>query len=134
MDETQQIRDLAIRLAREAGAIQRDRYETDFQIESKGAKIDLVTEVDRLCEELIVNAIEEERPDDAILAEDGGGTDSPGAEWRGIVDPLEGQRNKKHVPWKFVSVLPLSQEILLETTDRMQKRNCQPINYHQNLT
>ena len=96
MDETRQIRDLAIRLAREAGAIQRDRYETDFQIESKGAKIDLVTEVDRLCEELIVNAIGEERPDDAILAEEGGGTDTPGAEWRWIVDPLDGTTNFAH--------------------------------------
>lgn len=96
MSETNQVHELALRLAREAGAIQRDRYETDFQVESKSAKIDLVTEVDRLCEELIVTAISDQRPGDAILAEEGGGSDHPGAEWRWVIDPLDGTTNYAH--------------------------------------
>lgn len=96
MDETAQVYELAIRLAREAGKIQRDRYETDFVVESKSAKIDLVTEVDRQCEELIVSAINQQRPDDAILAEEGGGTDTPGAQWRWVIDPLDGTTNYAH--------------------------------------
>ena len=50
MNEAGGILELATRLAREAGAIQRDRYETDIRIRTKSASIDLVTEVDHACE------------------------------------------------------------------------------------
>ena len=73
-------RALAERLAREAGAIQRERYETTFRIATKGTPTNLVTEVDHACEELIVETLERERPGDAILAEEGGGTEHPDAE------------------------------------------------------
>ena len=46
---------LARMLARRAGAIQRERYETGLTIDTKSATIDLVTEVDRACEALIVD-------------------------------------------------------------------------------
>jgi myo-inositol-1(or 4)-monophosphatase len=95
-DEAQGIRSLAERLAREAGQIQRERYEGDFEIQTKSASIDLVTDVDRACEKLIVEGIESERPDDAILAEEGGGTDTPNAEWRWVIDPLDGTSNYAH--------------------------------------
>ncbi len=96
MSSTDAILALAIRLAREAGAIQRERYETDLSIETKSASIDLVTEVDKRCEALIVEQIERERPGDAILAEEGGGLDREGAEWRWIIDPLDGTTNYAH--------------------------------------
>jgi myo-inositol-1(or 4)-monophosphatase len=82
--------ELARRLARAAGGIQRARFETEHQIRTKSRSIDLVTEVDRACEQLIVDALAAERPGDAILAEEGGGDDRAGAEWRWIVDPLDG--------------------------------------------
>ncbi|MBW2419192.1 MAG: inositol monophosphatase [Deltaproteobacteria bacterium] len=88
--------ELAIRLARAAGEIQRDRYETELTIHTKSAPIDLVTEVDRACEALIVEEIQALRPDDAILAEEGGGQDRPDAEWRWIIDPLDGTVNYAH--------------------------------------
>ena len=69
--------DLAVELARAAGAIQRERYETDLDIQTKSASIDLVTEVDRACEAAIVAGIQSGRPGDAILAEEGGGDDDP---------------------------------------------------------
>lgn len=83
-------------LARRAGAIQRDRYETGLEIETKSASIDLVTEVDRACEELIVRGIQAARPGDAILAEEGQGGDAPDAETRWIIDPLDGTTNFAH--------------------------------------
>ncbi len=87
---------LARRLAREAGALQRERYEEHHEIDTKSAAVDLVTEVDRACEALVVAAIEKERPGDAILAEEGGGQDRPGAEWRWVIDPLDGTTNYAH--------------------------------------
>ena len=95
-DDAQEIRELAERLARSAGQIQRENYEGDFEIQTKSASIDLVTDVDRACEKLIVAAIESKRPDDAILAEEGGGTDKPDAEWRWVIDPLDGTSNYAH--------------------------------------
>jgi myo-inositol-1(or 4)-monophosphatase len=88
--------ELARRLARAAGGIQRARFETEHQIRTKSRSIDLVTEVDRACEQLIVDALAAERPGDAILAEEGGGDDRAGAEWRWIVDPLDGTTNFAH--------------------------------------
>ena len=96
MSDTQEIRTLATRLAKEAGAIQRERYETEFQVETKSESIDLVTEVDKACEALIIEGILGPRPDDAILAEEGGGEDHADAEWRWIVDPLDGTMNYAH--------------------------------------
>jgi myo-inositol-1(or 4)-monophosphatase len=88
--------DLAIRLAREAGAIQREGYEKTHDIATKSAVVDLVTEVDHACEALVVGALERERPADAILAEEGSGSDRPGAAWRWVIDPLDGTTNYAH--------------------------------------
>ena len=88
--------DLARSLARRAGQLQRDRYETGLQIDTKSAAIDLVTEVDRACEALIVEGIQAARPDDAILAEEGHGGDVEGAAVRWIIDPLDGTVNFAH--------------------------------------
>ncbi len=61
--EAAPILELAERLAREAGRIQREHYEGEFEIHTKSAVIDLVTDVDRACERLIVEAIQTERPE-----------------------------------------------------------------------
>jgi myo-inositol-1(or 4)-monophosphatase len=94
--ETSAVVALAVRLAREAGAIQRARYETELQITSKSRPIDLVTEVDRACEALIVEALRRERPGDDVLAEEGGAHADAGAAWRWIIDPLDGTVNYAH--------------------------------------
>jgi len=94
--EVARVRALAERLARAAGAVQRDRYETELVVRTKSASIDLVTEVDHACEALIVGALRRDRPGDAILAEEGGGDDRPGAEWRWVIDPLDGTMNYAH--------------------------------------
>jgi myo-inositol-1(or 4)-monophosphatase len=88
--------ELARRLARSAGDLQRERYETDFRIDTKSAAIDLVTEVDRACEALIVEGIQAARRSDAILAEEGHGADDELAQVRWIIDPLDGTTNFAH--------------------------------------
>jgi fructose-1,6-bisphosphatase/inositol monophosphatase family enzyme len=51
-----------------------------------------VTEVDLLCEELMVNAIRERYPEDAILSEEQGGSVSEGGRtW--LLDPVDGTAN-----------------------------------------
>ena len=94
--EITQVLELAIELAREAGAIQLRRYETDLQVDTKSASIDLVTEVDRECEAKLVESIGRARPEDAILAEEGSGRDWENASWRWIIDPLDGTTNYAH--------------------------------------
>ncbi len=94
--EAEEVLALAVKLARAAGAIQRERYETELHIETKRGDLDLVTEVDRACEKLIVDGIQKQRPGDAILAEEGGGSDAQGADWRWIIDPLDGTTNYAH--------------------------------------
>jgi myo-inositol-1(or 4)-monophosphatase len=93
---TAEVRELAERLARAAGAVQRERYETDFRIGTKSAAIDLVTDVDHACEALIVETLRRERPGDAVLAEEGGGRGPADAAWRWVIDPLDGTMNYAH--------------------------------------
>jgi myo-inositol-1(or 4)-monophosphatase len=96
MTEEDRVQDLAVRLARAAGKIQRDRYETRFEVRAKTTPINLVTEVDHACEKLVVDGIAAERPDDAILAEEGSGRDRDAAAWRWVIDPLDGTTNYAH--------------------------------------
>jgi myo-inositol-1(or 4)-monophosphatase len=96
LSETPEVRALAERLARAAGALQRERYETDFRVDTKSAAIDLVTEVDHACEALIVETLRRERPRDAVLGEEGGSRGPDGAEWRWVIDPLDGTMNYAH--------------------------------------
>ncbi len=95
-DEVAAVHALAMRLAREAGAIQRERYETPLEIGTKSRPIDLVTEVDRACEAHIVATLRRERPGDDILAEEGGAHEDGGAAWRWVIDPLDGTVNFAH--------------------------------------
>jgi myo-inositol-1(or 4)-monophosphatase len=95
-DETHSVLALAKRVALQAGTIQRDRFETGVSVSTKSSSIDLVTEVDHACEQAIVAAIEAERPDDAILAEEGHGQDRAGRDWRWVIDPLDGTTNYAH--------------------------------------
>ena len=91
--------DFALDIARQAGAVLMDHYERLEQIDYKSAR-DVVTEADHLSEALILDAIRERYPADAILAEETGEhrakageapTSGHGRVW--IVDPLDGTVN-----------------------------------------
>lgn len=101
---------LAQRIAREAGAIQRDRFETGVAVRTKSSSIDLVTEVDLACEKALVGAIEEERPGDGILAEEGHGREAAGSPWRWVIDPLDGTTNYAHGYPRFCVSIGVEQD------------------------
>lgn len=89
----------ALTLAGQAGQILMDHYERLERIDYKSAR-DVVTEADHESEALILSAVRERFPSDAILAEETGGHDAPAGEsptsGRGrvwIVDPLDGTVN-----------------------------------------
>ena len=78
-------------LARRTGELQLSRYQQPGEIKEKAPK-DLLTEVDLLCEEFMINRIRERYPEDAILSEESGGEISPsGRTW--LLDPLDGTAN-----------------------------------------
>ncbi|CAN5129000.1 inositol monophosphatase family protein [soil metagenome] len=91
--ETSEVLALAVRLVGDAGALLIERRNTSHGlIGTKTSATDLVSEVDRACEELVVEGIREARPHDAILAEEGT-TDSGTSRWRWVIDPLDGTIN-----------------------------------------
>jgi myo-inositol-1(or 4)-monophosphatase len=108
----------AIQTARDAGRILADRMGRALQVSNKGA-IDLVTEADLAAEKLIVERITSHYPRHAILAEESGVTEghtlSDGnAEWRWIVDPLDGTTNYAHGYPCFCVSIALEHEGSLE--------------------
>jgi len=101
--ELQHFLEQAVSAAKLAGALQKERLWSEFDIAFKG-EIDLVTEVDRCCEELIVASLAEAFPEHGFLAEEG--TCQGGSQpYRWIVDPLDGTTNFAHgFPWFCVSI------------------------------
>ena len=93
----------AICAARKAGVIQHDHFRKDLKVaESEQHDIKLV--VDRLCEQAIIDEIQQVFPDHAILGEESGviESDSPYV-W--IIDPLDGTVNYYHgIPYYCTSV------------------------------
>jgi myo-inositol-1(or 4)-monophosphatase len=87
------LRALAERLARTAGEhLDVSRQRTDLQVSSKGTATDMVTDVDRSTERLIVDALTEARPHDGILGEEGTAVSgTSGVDW--VIDPLDGTTN-----------------------------------------
>ncbi len=103
MTNLQQYLDTAVEAARIAGAYQRYRFESSLQVEIKGDK-DLVTEVDKESERLIVQHLKARFPDHDIIAEEGSYAQS-GSEFRWIIDPVDGTTNYAHgYPWFCTSI------------------------------
>ena len=81
----------AISLAHEAGRILRRRFRQGVQVTVKDPA-DIVTATDVEVQALIVRRLRCAFPADGILAEEGLDA-TAGAEWRWIVDPLDGTKN-----------------------------------------
>jgi myo-inositol-1(or 4)-monophosphatase len=90
-----EILDLAIGIAYDVGALQRERFHEPREIDTKSSVIDLVTDVDRASDKLAVDRITAARPQDQILAEETG-THGGNSGWRWIIDPLDGTTNYAH--------------------------------------
>jgi myo-inositol-1(or 4)-monophosphatase len=96
---------VAIEAAREAGRFLKLSVGKVRNIEVKqGDERNLVSEIDRGAEEKIIAIIRRHYPGHAILAEESGGSLAP-AEYRWIIDPLDGTTNFLHgVPIFSVSI------------------------------
>jgi myo-inositol-1(or 4)-monophosphatase len=91
-DELRELLALASDLALQAGRIHADGRRTVLTIETKSSPTDVVSQVDKEAESLIVNRLRSERPDDGLLAEEGSLRDgTSGVRW--LVDPLDGTTN-----------------------------------------
>jgi myo-inositol-1(or 4)-monophosphatase len=83
---------LATSWANEAGDLIREGLKRQRTMTSKSSATDLVTEMDSAAEKLIVSAIDEHRPDDGILGEEGTArTGTTGVRW--VIDPIDGTTN-----------------------------------------
>ncbi len=85
----------AVRMARMAGEVLRDRFFQSHQISFKG-KVDLVTEADLASEALIREELACLFPGDAVLGEEAGGASSSQAGRVWVFDPLDGTTNYAH--------------------------------------
>lgn len=71
-------------------------------VEHKGT-VDLVTELDRACEDAIRSVLHQHTPDIPVLGEENGGAEDLGTRW--VVDPVDGTTNLVHgFPYYCVSI------------------------------
>ena len=96
MDDLDALLDLATGLARDAGALLLDGRASarvdGASVVTKTSATDLVSDMDRASEKLVVEGLARARPQDAILAEEGASREgSSGVRW--VIDPLDGTTN-----------------------------------------
>jgi myo-inositol-1(or 4)-monophosphatase len=86
----------AVQAARAAGAIQRRFYGKPLNIELKeGNSLNLVTQVDKLCEKTALSLLKRRFPSHGLWGEESGGAPrARGFTW--VVDPLDGTTNFTH--------------------------------------
>lgn len=90
-------------LAREAGEMIRQSGSNLGKVDYKG-RADLVTDVDRKAEEIILCGIRKSYPDHAVLAEESGENEVQ-SDFRWVIDPIDGTTNFVHgYPFFCVSI------------------------------
>jgi myo-inositol-1(or 4)-monophosphatase len=91
--ETDEVAELASDLAARAAALLIERRgSATGSIGTKTSITDMVSDVDRASESLVVTGIRRARPGDAILAEEGSAEQGTSG-WRWVIDPLDGTVN-----------------------------------------
>ncbi len=107
---------IGIRAARAAGKVitqNVDRYDP-LSIEKK-QRNDFVTEVDRRAEAEIINVLQRSFPDHSLLCEESGQIGPDDAQYRWIIDPLDGTTNFIHgLPHFSVSIALTQNERLYQ--------------------
>jgi len=84
-----------IEIAKEAGEIAREGFQSNFEVDYKTNSSDLVTEYDKKVESVIINFIRKEFPSHSVLAEESGQS-AKSSEFRWVVDPIDGTTNFAH--------------------------------------
>lgn len=87
------LRDVAVTVATEAAELLSASVDDDrTAVDTKSTSTDMVTEMDRASEALLVRRLQELRPDDGIVGEEGAAhPGTSGVVW--VVDPLDGTTN-----------------------------------------
>ncbi|MEH3079012.1 MAG: inositol monophosphatase [Quadrisphaera sp.] len=110
-EEVAALADLAERAARAAGELVRaGRAEHSAVTATKSSRTDVVTAMDTAAEQLIREVLRAERPQDAVLGEEGGSTGgTSGLTW--VLDPIDGTVNYVYgIPAYAVSVAVVAGE------------------------
>ena len=89
-----QFKSFAVDLARKSGALLKEKFSQTHKIQYKG-DIDIVTEADKLSEDLLIETIKRNFPDHGILSEESPAITGAG-KLRWIIDPLDGTTNYSH--------------------------------------
>jgi myo-inositol-1(or 4)-monophosphatase len=100
--------EIAIEAALEAGKLIVSKLNKTKQIDYKGA-FNLVTDVDKASEQIIIGLIRSEFPTDEILAEESGASPNK-SQRRWLIDPLDGTTNFAHSYPFFCVSIGLEQE------------------------
>lgn len=88
------ILECAIDWAMQAGKLQMQKFRNrHLEMETKSSVHDVVTEVDKACEALLIERITQAYPKHSILGEETGMHKKEGSEWEWVVDPLDGTNN-----------------------------------------
>jgi myo-inositol-1(or 4)-monophosphatase len=82
-------------IAKEAGAIIKAGYRSNFEVEFKTNETNLVTTIDKKSEKTIIDFIKKKYPAHSILAEESGET-KQSSEYLWVIDPLDGTTNFAH--------------------------------------
>jgi myo-inositol-1(or 4)-monophosphatase len=90
-----QMIDDIIEISKRAGSLIRDGFGKSLHIDYKTTEINLVTEIDKSSEKMIIDFIKKKYPSHSILAEEGGEVTND-SEYIWIVDPLDGTTNFAH--------------------------------------
>jgi myo-inositol-1(or 4)-monophosphatase len=91
------ILNIAVRAARRAGSIINRAALDGSPLEVRSKQVnDYVTQIDRAAEQAIIDVVHKAYPDHAFMAEESGATGSVEAQYRWIIDPLDGTTNFIH--------------------------------------
>lgn len=84
--------DVATTVARSAGALLMTRLPGARTVTAKSSPTDLVSEVDKAAEDLVVGLLRRRRPGDGLLGEEGASVEgTSGLRW--VIDPIDGTTN-----------------------------------------
>jgi myo-inositol-1(or 4)-monophosphatase len=93
-----------IEIAKQAGAIIREGFGKKLSIDFKTDEANIVTNIDKASEKLIMDFIRKEYPTHSIIAEESGSSKNS-SEYNWVIDPLDGTTNFAHgLPLFSVSI------------------------------
>jgi myo-inositol-1(or 4)-monophosphatase len=87
--------EIAVTIAREAGALLMEGFGQETHIEHKSSTLDWVTQYDKASETLIVARLQAAFPEHGLVGEEGTNTGEDG-DYRWYIDPLDGTTNYAH--------------------------------------